>query len=605
MAKSLTIKKRLIITVIGIFFSSTTFMGFYSYKSQMNQLRESLKDKAQNENRLFQTILAADAEGLARAQSGLGRLASLLKPFAEKNRDQLLSASTPIFQDLKRINNITHMYFINPDGTVFLRAHKPEQFGDRLERATFKMAAETKTISTGLEMGKNFFSLRCVQPVYYEGNMIGFLEVAEEIDHIFHRMKAINGDDVSLFLTRNFLDSYSMDFGTENIGNFSILYPTAKNVSLALANRFIDTMQRGLEAFSVSFVDLHGAKYVVGVGPIHDAFGTTAGILFSQRDITSLYSALWKGIISSITIFAIIFLSCIALFYISLRKSAILFNALRQHILAVTKTWDLSARLEVDTGDEIAELVDDFNLMKDEIKKLKESLERRADELLVSNRELEAFSYSLSHDLRQPLSRIYSAVQLLQDGYAANLDETGNFLVDTICQASEGMEELIEAILVLSRITRSEINRREIDLSGLAHEIAAELQGSEPVRKVEWIIPPRLVCTGDPQLLKVALQNLLENAWKYTRTASHPQIEVGMIDHNGGRVFFVRDNGVGFDMKDAGRLFKPFQRLHGANEFPGTGIGLATVERIIHRHGGKIWGEGEEGKGATFFFTLP
>ncbi|HXV22342.1 MAG TPA: ATP-binding protein [Desulfuromonadales bacterium] len=166
------------------------------------------------------------------------------------------------------------------------------------------------------------------------------------------------------------------------------------------------------------------------------------------------------------------------------------------------------------------------------------------------------------------------------------------------------MENLIEAMLVLSRTTRSEMRQEEVDLSVLARKISAELFLFEPERKVEWVIPAGLTARGDSQLLKVALKNLIENALKYTRTVSQPQIELGMINQQGKQVFFVRDNGVGFDMKDADKLFKPFQRLHNPKEFPGTGIGLATVQRIIQRHGGEIWAKGDPGKGAVFFFSL-
>jgi signal transduction histidine kinase len=281
-----------------------------------------------------------------------------------------------------------------------------------------------------------------------------------------------------------------------------------------------------------------------------------------------------------------------------------LFGALRSHIQTVTRTWDLSRPLEIDTRDEIGQLVDDFNLMKEEIRKLKGNLELRAEELAAANRELEAFSSSVSHDLRRPLTRIYTAAQLLQDGYSENLDSTGDFLVQEICRASAGMEELIEDLLMLSRIGRSEMRREKVDISLLARDIADELQLMQPERKVEWVIPSGFAVSGDGHLLKVALRNLLENAWKYTGPVSHPKIEIGMIDQQGKKVMFVRDNGVGFDMKDADRLFKPFQRLHDS-EFPGTGIGLATVQRIVHRHGGTLWVKGEKGKGTTFFFSLP
>jgi len=602
---NLTIKRRLIVTIMGIFLASTAFMGFFAYRSNMNQLQNSLKDTALNDNRLLQTILSTDAEGLARAHAGLDRLDPLLRLFAEKKRDELLAAANPVFKELRQSNNITHMYFIEPDGTVFLRVHKPEEFGDKLTRATYKKAAETNTVASGLEMGKNFFSLRSVRPVSYRGKMIGFMEVAEEIDHVFNHMKAITGNDVALFLTENFLNSYYTDFHSERVGTFAILYPTNKDVSLRLATKVNGAMENGLREFTVSIVDLHGAKYAVTVGPIHDALGATAGVLFSQRDVTPLYAAMWKGIAASISVFAAIFIASLALLYLSLRKSFALFTALRQHILAVTKAWDLSGTLEVNTSDEIGELVGDFNLMKTEIQKLKENLEQRAEELSATNQELEAFSYSLSHDIRQPLTRISLAAQLLEDEYAAKLDESGRFLVQNIGEASEGMEELITAMLVLSRISQSDMLRQEVDLSELVKLITAELQLQEPERKVELVMPPALVAKGDEQLLKVVLKNLMENAWKFTRTVPQPRIEIGVMDHDGNAAFFVRDNGAGFDMKGADKLFKPFQRLCSSDEIPGTGIGLAIVQRSIHRHGGEIWGVGKTGEGATFFFTLP
>jgi signal transduction histidine kinase len=600
----LSIKSRLFLTIFSIFLASTTVMGFYSYRSQVNRLKESLKDLARNENWLFHTLLTTDSEGLARAQTGLTRLDPLLSLFAEKQRGQLLAKASPIFVELEQGNSITHMYFIEPDGTVFLRVHNPEQYGDRLTRATYTKAAKGGKTACGLEMGKNFFSLRCVTPLTYQEEMIGFFEVAEEIDHIFDQMKAATGNDVSLFLIGEFLKRQTFDYSTEKIGDFSILYPTDKTVTLQLATRFNETIQKGLQESVVSFVDLHGAKYAIGVGPVRDAFGVTAGILLSHRDISPLYSAMWKGIITSITAFAAIFLTCTALLYLSLRKRLILFNTLRNHIQSVTRTWNLTECLEDDTRDEIGDLVGDFKLMQDEIRKQKDSLEMRAEELSAANRELEAFSYSLSHDLRLPLTQIYAAAQLLWDGYADDLDETGGFLIRNICEASEGMENLIQAMLVLSRTTRNEMHQEEVDLSILASKISADLLLFEPERKVEWVIPAGLTTRGDPQLLKVALKNLMENALKYTRTFSQPQIELGMIDQQGKQVFFVRDNGVGFDMKDADKLFKPFQRLHNPKEFPGTGIGLATVQRIIQRHGGDIWAKGEPGKGAVFFFSL-
>jgi len=626
MRSSLTIKRRLIITFVALFATSTTLMGVFSYRSAMNHLHEELKDLARNENRLFYTILTADAKGLARAQIGLSRLDPQLRLFARQDREGLLNATRPIFTEIRQKNNITHMYFINPDGTVFLRMHKPEQFGDRLTRATYLTAKETDQTAYGLEMGKNFFSLRCVTPVFYLGKAIGFIEVAEEIDHIFQQMKEITGNDVSVFLKEDYLQSFPTELQSEKFGAFAILYPTNQAVSLQLAAQLQGTIKQGLAEYTVAVVDLQGGKYLVGMGPIRDAFGTTAGLLFSQKNVSSRYAAMWQNIAASVALFAAIFIASAVLLYLSLRKSIALFNALRDHIVLVTTSWNLTRRLEVSTDDEIGELAADFNRMteklddmvtqvvkemteqkkaEEKIRKLNEELELKAAELVDSNRDLEAFSYSLSHDLRSPLTRIYSSAQLLQDQYEDVLDEDGRYLLDTICSAGAGMEQLIEAMLVLAQVTKSELLHEEVDLSEIALEVAAELLESEPERRVEFVIAPDMVAQGDPQILPAALKNLVGNAWKYTSKASHPRIEVGSLLREGEKVFFVRDNGAGFDMQDAELIFKPFYRHHEAKEFPGLGIGLATVQRIIQRHGGRVWAEGKPGEGAAFYFTLP
>ena len=195
-------------------------------------------------------------------------------------------------------------------------------------------------------------------------------------------------------------------------------------------------------------------------------------------------------------------------------------------------------------------------------------------------------------------------IQLVKDMYSFQLDETGRTLVETICAGCHDMEELIEALLTLSRVTSSKMNRTECDLSKLAEIIAAELQVTEPERSLEFAIEPGLVDFGDPRLIRALLENLLANAWKYTRKVPEARIAFGTADIDGERVYFVRDNGAGFDMEKSDRLFKPFQRLHDNADFTGTGIGLATVRRIVERHGGRVWGEGAVGCGATFFFTL-
>lgn len=232
-----------------------------------------------------------------------------------------------------------------------------------------------------------------------------------------------------------------------------------------------------------------------------------------------------------------------------------------------------------------------------ELRDAKESAE-------AANKELEAFAYSVSHDLRAPLRSIDGFSQALLQECAQSLDDLGRDYLNRVCRSVGQMASLIDDLLTLSRVTRAELHRETVDLGRLALEIAQELQTRESRRRVRFSIADGLVATGDPRLLRVLLQNLLENAWKFTAKRDAARIEVGVQNHRRSPVFFVRDNGAGFNMAYAAKLFGAFQRLHTTNEFPGTGIGLATVQRIAHRHGGKVWAEGAVEQGASVYFQL-
>jgi light-regulated signal transduction histidine kinase (bacteriophytochrome) len=192
----------------------------------------------------------------------------------------------------------------------------------------------------------------------------------------------------------------------------------------------------------------------------------------------------------------------------------------------------------------------------------------------------------------------------LLENYWEHLEQDGQQIIHNIRRATQTMSQLIDDLLQLSRVTRGEMQRTEVDLSKLARGILELMRQQEPERRVEMIISPQMMAYGDPNLLRLALENLLSNAWKFTRRTSLAHIELGYLDESNRRVYFVRDNGAGFDMRYSDKLFLPFQRLHHAEEFEGVGIGLATVQRIVHRHGGQVWAEGEVNKGATFYFTL-
>jgi PAS domain S-box-containing protein len=242
---------------------------------------------------------------------------------------------------------------------------------------------------------------------------------------------------------------------------------------------------------------------------------------------------------------------------------------------------------------------------EERIQQLHRDLQQRAVELEATNRELEAFSYSVSHDLRSPLRSIDGFGQALLEDCASRLDDQGRHYLNRIRSSTQHMGQLIDDLLKLSRATRTEIRREPVDLTQLAQSVITGLEIAEPDRKVECRVQASMVVDGDPRLLRIVLENLIGNAWKFTSRTAQARIDMASFpDGADNRAYYVRDNGAGFDMAYVDKLFGVFQRLHTPAEFPGTGIGLATVQRIIHRHGGRAWAESEGGKGASFYFTL-
>jgi len=243
-----------------------------------------------------------------------------------------------------------------------------------------------------------------------------------------------------------------------------------------------------------------------------------------------------------------------------------------------------------------------------DLKRTQEDLEgivqERTASLEASNKELEAFAQSAAHDLRSPLTGISGFCQLLQERHSHNLDEKGRQYVAHIFKDARRMSQLINDLMMLSRLRQSDVQRESVDMSAMVQRVADDLRTREPGRQIECVVAPGATVQADPNLLRIALGNLLNNAWKYTSKTEQPRVEFGSTQEEGGTVYYVRDNGAGFDMVQYGRLFNAFQRLHTGNDFPGTGIGLSIVQRIIKRHGGRIRAEGEVGKGATFYFTL-
>ncbi len=344
--------------------------------------------------------------------------------------------------------------------------------------------------------------------------------------------------------------------------------------------------------------------------------GKPAGTVYIRSDVLELDQRLERYVgIAAIVLFVSLLA---ALLVSSIFRRAIAEPIVRLVEIARSVSRDKNYAIRatpIQGAGELSILIDAFNEMLVQIhrrdsdlqkaqRELEQRVQDRTQELAAANKELEAFSYSVSHDLRAPLRSIDGFSSALLEDYEEKLDSHGKDYLHRVRSATQRMSQLIDDLLNLSRVTRSVMHRQRVDLTILAKSIADDLRKEDPQRSVEFSIAEGLEAEADSRLLRVVMENLLSNAWKYTSAHDRARIEFGQVEHNGRPAYYVRDDGAGFDARYVDRLFGAFQRLHAATEFPGTGIGLATVQRIIHRHGGEVWAEGAVENGATFYFVL-
>lgn len=344
--------------------------------------------------------------------------------------------------------------------------------------------------------------------------------------------------------------------------------------------------------------------------------GKLTGFVFIQSDLQTLTARLESYAFIATSMLILCLLAALLVSRIARRSIAEPVVSLAGVAREVSRDQNYAIRAQPGKEEgELAVLVSTFNEMLEQIEKRDQRLQsahdelekrvgERTAELAAANEELESFSYSVSHDLRAPLRSIDGFSQALSEDYSEALDTRAKSYLDRVRAATQRMGQLIDDLLNLARVTRAEMHRERIDLSAMASSVAGELAKTDLDRHVHWTIEKGVEAFADPRLLRVVLDNLLGNAWKYTSKHAQARIEFGRRHANGNSAYFVRDDGAGFDPAYSERLFGPFQRLHGITEFPGSGIGLATVHRIVHRHGGRVWAEAAVEKGATFYFTL-
>lgn len=340
-----------------------------------------------------------------------------------------------------------------------------------------------------------------------------------------------------------------------------------------------------------------------------------AGYIYIQASTSKLVKEVLTTTVSALSLSTIIILLAFSFAKYIQRFISNPLIELQRATDSVSLERETTLKLTKHNDDEIGSLVDSFNRMNETItsqnqiiikntENLEQEVNERTKELALANKELEAFSYSVSHDLKAPLRTIEGFSLALEEDYGHLLDETAMHYLSRVRAGSVKMSQLISNLLQLSRVTRLELNKQTINLGSLAHKILNNLQEEDNQRDVQIHIQEDLHTTGDPVLIEILLDNLIENAWKYSQKEALSIIEIGSHSHLGNTIFYIKDNGAGFNMKYANQLFKPFNRLHSAEEFDGTGIGLATVSRIIERHHGKIWVNSEQDTGTVFYFTL-
>lgn len=557
-----------ILTLGLIIFSTHTFFDNQQYQASLNTTQRA---QHRFEQQIQHNIL--DVSGVLQLIDNSPELTSAWK---RKNRKSLLQATQPIFENINTRFDISHFYFHTLDGKTFLRAHRPGRFGDNINRKTLLTARRTGQTSAGLEIGTfGQLVVRVVQPWVINEEIVGYLELGKEIKHITEDLKIITGAEIITLIDKQLINKNDWPkvsgekFHWQHLDEWVIAASTLTSIP--------DKLLFQPNSPAKIFTDNNNNIYTTLYFPVSNFSNTTVGHIGVIHNLTAndqqLHDLLIKIFIAGLVIISILSIA----YFIYLGNIE-------------TRLAQTNLRLYKKIG---------------EHKKSENNLKLKHDELSTINRELESYSYSIAHDLRSPLRSIISFSQIIQEDATERLTNEDKTNLQRVISAGKRMTGLIDDILQLSRITRDELSAKTINLSMIAKLIKQQLSNSNPERSIKWDIQADMFAQADPHLLERVIENLFDNAWKYTRYTDNAEISFGSVQKQNETIYFVRDNGAGFDMNYAHKLFATFQRLHNPREFSGSGVGLAIVLRVIQRHHGRIWGEGEVNKGATFYFTLP
>ena len=554
------------------------------YWIQNSHLKNEINQESSHLSEMYHALVNEEIENFQGLLDLVTNNQRIIQAWNNQNRQILYDTVSPTYSKLNSKHRVTHFYFHDLDGRVFLRMHKPGRYGDLIQRQTLVESIETKQPVSGLEIGLfGSLVLRVVQPWYVNNQLIGYVELGEEIDFIAPQLVKIM--DFVIYVTlkkshlkyedwKNYQEEKQIKSEWDTYPSQVITYQSIDSIPEEI-NTYFSSSLKGAEVTDWRVDHLsqnyHGRSLV-----LKDISNNPVGEMLFLINTTELKQDLHNTILTFVI--AGVFLSIFILigFYKYLGSIE---NQIKRS----------NEKLEAEIS---------------ERKMTEEMLTQKGKELEASNTELESYSYSIAHDLRTPLRSIVSFSQILHEDTRDKLTDDEKNSLERIINAAKRMAELISDILELSKVSRGNMNFAEINLSELVESAAKRFCHTSPMENITFNIHKDIKTHGDVRLVSMVIDNLIENACKYSSKMEDIQIEFGSITKDAKRVFYVKDNGIGFDMEYADNIFKPFQRLHKVNEYEGTGIGLATVERIVRRHGGKIWVEAKPDQGATFYFEL-
>jgi signal transduction histidine kinase len=525
---------------------------------------------------LKQHVWAAYADNLKDAASLLASLSDFIennrliqRSWLDKDRQALLEAAWPAYKRISKEGRVTHLYFHTTDRVNFLRVHTPDRYGDPIDRHTLNEAFTNQEWAWGVELGVyGQFVLRVVKPWFIDGELVGYIELGSDIEYLTRQVKKMTGADLVVVIDKQHIEFEAWSDRRSQLGvsvDWDLLPDTLiiDQTLGVLPKQLLEHISRGMTDHLSLTIGDDEQIYDASVLPAVDANDELLGNIWILLNITEQNRDLKT--LTTVFVLASLVLAGLIIF---------LFYA---HLFRIQ------------------------NRLSKAYAKLRHEISERRQ----VQQQLESYSYTIAHDLRAPLRSITSFSQILAEEIGETVRGDARDALQRVIRAASNMAELIDDILELSRITRMEMSVSSVDLSQCARQYMERLKAEEQGRSLETQVENSITVRGSKELLRAALENLLDNAWKFTSKKETASIQFGTTALNGETVYFVRDNGVGFDMEYADKLFGTFQRLHPKEAYPGTGIGLATVKRVIERHKGRVWADSKVGKGATFYFTLP